>query len=293
MICYLRASETQNALLHQAFLKSFADYLVPMAMDQAAFTELFFGPEGNAPEHSFLAMRGEEPVGLCLGGIRHFDGLRTLRCGALAVVPDLRGSGVSRELMRLHKEEGLAQGCRQLFLEVIADNRRALNFYQGLGYFKAYELKFYAIERQNWLSKSLTEEFTVEEIPFKQIAEKRRLLKGQHINWQNEIEALERVHEKHCLGILRKGKLVACALLGAKGKLHFLWVKEAMRCKGLATALVSALFEGFQPQQITLSFSNNAALEGFARKTGWTQKDLFEYEMCLPLQAVWNEITVH
>ena len=50
-----------------------------------------------------------------------------MRCGTLAVHPNYRGVGVSQKLFELHKE-ALQNECKQLFLEVIVGNDRAIRF---------------------------------------------------------------------------------------------------------------------------------------------------------------------
>ena len=45
-----------------------------------------------------------------------------------------RGKGISQRLMEFHREEAKKLDCKQLFLEVIVSNDRAINFYKKLGY---------------------------------------------------------------------------------------------------------------------------------------------------------------
>ncbi|PGZ06934.1 GNAT family N-acetyltransferase, partial [Bacillus cereus] len=143
MIQYKRCSEVSIDLVYKAFKDGFSDYIIKMEVSKEDFIKRFFGAEGNSLEHSFLALDGEKSVGLILGGIKVYETINTMRCGTLAVHPEYRGIGVSQKLFELHKEEAIQNGCKQLFLEVIVGNDRAINFYNKLGYEKVYDLSYY------------------------------------------------------------------------------------------------------------------------------------------------------
>ena len=53
--------------------------------------------------------------------------------------------GVSKELFWLHHQEAVDRGCRQLYLEVIQGNDRAIAFYNHHGYQRLYDLSYYTL----------------------------------------------------------------------------------------------------------------------------------------------------
>ncbi|HDR7489227.1 TPA: GNAT family N-acetyltransferase, partial [Bacillus pacificus] len=140
MIQYKRCSEVNIDLVYGAFRDGFSDYIIKMEVSKEDFIKRFFGAEGNSLEHSFLALDGDKPVGVILSGIKVYESIKTMRCGTLAVHPNYRGIGVSQKLFELHKEEAIQNECKQLFLEVIVGNDRAIRFYNKLGYEKVYDL---------------------------------------------------------------------------------------------------------------------------------------------------------
>ena len=153
MISYKRCTEVNEDIIFQAFQIGFSDYIIQIEMTKDFFMDRFFGPEGNCLEYSVIALDEDKPVGLNLGGIKIFEGIKTLRCGALCVHPDYRGTEVSKRLFRLHKEIAIANGCKQLFLEVIAGNDRAINFYEKKGYEKVYDMVYYSYNSPSENSK--------------------------------------------------------------------------------------------------------------------------------------------
>jgi ribosomal-protein-alanine N-acetyltransferase len=80
----------------------------------------------------------------------HADGFVLARAVAgeaeiltLAVVPQARGRGLGRALLRAAIEKAQTMGAETMFLEVGADNPSALALYAGLGFTKAGDRKGY------------------------------------------------------------------------------------------------------------------------------------------------------
>lgn len=133
VITYMRCNDVSMEHIFQAFSLGFSDYSIRLTMDQDDFVARFFGPEGNTRNHSFLAMDEDQPIGLILGGVRQFDGYKTMRCGTLCIAPAYRGQGISNKLLELHKQTAISADCQQLWLEVIKDNHRAVKLYEKQG----------------------------------------------------------------------------------------------------------------------------------------------------------------
>jgi GNAT superfamily N-acetyltransferase len=98
---YERCSLSHLPDLYQAFRSGFADYIVSLDVPYEVFAGRWFQPAWNQLEHSFIAYDGASPIGMILGGIRQYEGLRTMRCGGLCVSPDYRRRGVAHALQLL------------------------------------------------------------------------------------------------------------------------------------------------------------------------------------------------
>lgn len=75
-----------------------------------------------------------DPVGFCLYEPKYssFRDVYDIRIEDLYVVPETRGTGVGRTLLRLLAREALAAGGK-LFWEVVAGNEEAAKFYRRMG----------------------------------------------------------------------------------------------------------------------------------------------------------------
>ena len=280
MISYKKCSEVDLHLVYEAFQAGFADYIIKTTIGWEHFYSAFFEREGNRLDYSFIALDDEKPVGIIFSGLKNYEGTLTLRCGALSVVPEYRGFGVSKALFELHRQLAMDLGCRQLFLEVIVGNDRAIKFYKKLGYQKIYDLQYFDLKPASDIFNDCRHE--VKELDWEQITE---LAAGidTHINWQNGIDYAKGVSGVKNYGIYQEDALVAALCIAQSGKIYFLYTRPLFRHQGLASSLLSHAVGSLKLEALHISFPNNAALEGFVRKMGFARNELAQYEMYMPL----------
>ena len=261
-------------MIYQAFTDGFSDYMIKFKITEQQFFDLFFGPEGNNLDYSYVAYEDDKGVGLVLGGIREFDGLKTMRCGTMCVSPSYRSKGIAKELMELHKAKAIKENCKQLFLEVIVGNDKAVNLYEKLGYNKVYNISYYTKDEFEWLDDADTRE--VEDIEFDELKKFRNTFAGTHINWQNEMDFIEKTKAK-CYG-LRKNKELIGAISTLNDAILFIGVKKEFRSRGIAKKLIKTIISK-DTNKIRISFSNNSSLDGYLRKMKFEKDKLSQYEM--------------
>ncbi|MFJ7730060.1 GNAT family N-acetyltransferase [Neobacillus sp. NPDC097160] len=280
-IQYYSCTEVEDRFIYQAFHTGFSDYIIKMDIPEDVFLARFFGPEGNRRENSFIAFDQDEPVGVILGGMKIYEGIQTMRCGTLAVHPAYRGKGISQRLFELHKEEAVKHGCKQLFLEVIVGNDRAVRFYEKLGYEKMYDLVYYTHEDFSLLEKPRSEFFInrIDFEEFKQVAGKW----DYHINWQNDLDYIEKTSNTYFYSAMMQDRLAGCLAISKAGTIHFLMVDKMQRGNGAGTQLLQTAVEDLNLSRMSAGFPNNSLLEGFLKKKGFKKGELKQFEMYLLL----------
>ncbi len=283
MIIYKPCSEVTISQIFEAFQLGFSDYISPVKMEEEVFQAQFFGPEGNQYDISYIAFDGIHPIGLILSGIRLFDGVKTMRCGALCIAPNYRGKKISDELLKLHQEAAISRGCKQLFLEVITENHRAISFYRKHGYREATIMKYYSNPVDNIPVVANPSYSFIVTINYNIIKRTRDCLTSCHINWQSDTPYYENNSKDLYLGIYEDDKLVATLAATPRGKINFLWVEPKYRMKGLANNLLLEAAKQLEAPKLTVCISSNALLEGFFRKMQFTKENIEQYEMYLPL----------
>ena len=279
MITYQRCTEVNEDVIFQAFQIGFSDYIIQIEMTKDFFIKRFFGPEGNGLEYSVIALDEDKPVGLNLGGIKVYEGIKTLRCGALCIHPDYRGTEVGKELFKLHKEIAIDNGCKQLFLEVIVGNDRAINFYKKKGYEKIYDMVYYSHNNPSELKAALPNDLRIEKIDLNVLKTLSHEIQDIHINWQNDFDYISQIDDQVHYGIFKEQKLIGGLSTHPKGKISFLWIHAGFRHQGIGRGLINHAVKELNIEKLVISFPNNAKLLGFVKRLNFTKDSISQYEM--------------
>lgn len=242
MLTYKKCTEDDVPDLYGAFSAAFADYLVPLRMDEQTFRLHMLKKDGNRAENSFLALDDGEPVGLILGGAREYGGMQTMRCGGLGVLPAYRGGGVSDRLLELHVREARSLGCEQLVLEVIRGNGRAETFYRKHGYRPCKAIRYYAGPAPS--PRALPAGLDCRPADRASLLRAARSMEAFSSDWQSESNYADTVSPcGSILGAYQKDRLVGLAGVDPAGTVYFLWTEPAQRRRGVASALLARAAE--------------------------------------------------
>lgn len=279
VISYKKCSEADIELLYEAFQIGFSDYVIKIQVPKELFVNRFFGPEGNCLEKSFIALDGNKAIGVILGGIKNYEGIKTMRCGTLAIAPEYRGKGISQRLMELHKEEAIKEQCKQLFLEVIVGNDRAIKFYEKLGYEKIFDLSYFSLAEVKGLEKANKLGYDIRTSNIEELKLVREKVKDIHINWQNDIEYIEKSKGQTTLGAYINEKIVGIASANESSRINFLWVENALRNNGIGSNLVAKAVRELSLSKVTIGFPNNATMQGFVTHVRFKRDPISQYEM--------------
>lgn len=121
--------ESQLDELIEVQNRIFADYIVPMRSSKEFFLD-FQRSVGGGLSNLIVAMDGDKVIGY-VNPI--MDGSEAW-VGGVGVVPERRGEGHGRSLMLAAEELARARGVKEMTLEVIQGNDKAIAMYWGLGY---------------------------------------------------------------------------------------------------------------------------------------------------------------
>lgn len=279
MVEFKKCTEVNMNLIYRAFIIGFSDYIIKIEIPQHLFEKHFFGVEGNSLEHSFVALDGEKAVGIVLGGIKYYEGIKTMRCGSLAVAPEYRGKGISRRLMELHRQDALNQQCKQCFLEVIIGNDKAINLYTKLGYEKIYELSYFSFTDLTNLNQNCKLQLSIQPLDLKDLKALALNTKAVHIDWQNDLDYIEKQEGQINLGSFVAHKLVGAISVNKNSKVNYIWVEERYRHNGIGTSLIKAAASELRLSKLSLGFPNNSSIQGFITKIGFKRDSIAQYEM--------------
>lgn len=279
MIMYKRCTDVSEDVIFQAFQIGFSDYIIKFDMPKDFFMKRFFGPEGNSLEDSVIALDGDKPVGLNLGGIKIYEGIKTLRCGALCIHPDYRGTEVGKKLFELHKEIAMENDCKQMFLEVIVGNDRAINFYKKKGYAKVYDIVYYSHNNPSEIKGMLPSDLKVEKVSIEVLRALENKITDIHMNWQSDFDYVSQIDGQVHYGLFKDNELMGGMSIHPKGRISFLWNSPELRHQGIGKGLINHAVKELGIEKVVINFSNNASLSGFVKHLNFTKDSISQYEM--------------
>src|SRR5262245_50966542 len=123
------AASLSRARLAALFTAGYEDYYTQLQIDEAALGFMIRAWDLDL-DASRVALRDGEPVGLCMLGLR---GDEAWIGGVGVVVPERRG-GIGARLMEAVLAGARSRGVREVRLEVITENVRAIPLYERLGF---------------------------------------------------------------------------------------------------------------------------------------------------------------
>lgn len=191
-----------------------------------------------------------------------------MRCGVIAVTSKYRGTDLATRLMEEHIKLGKQNGCKQYMLEVLANNKRAISFYNKFDYEKVYDLTYRKIDGEKlkrFSAKELPKDFIVRKITLKEAASIKEY-DCNHVIWRNDFDFLSKI-ETFSYGVYNQNKLVG-AIVASKRKIDYLFVSPEFRYRYIAMNLLCKALSGDIVEKPIFSYTNNSVLHLFANHIG-------------------------
>ena len=279
-ITYKLATEVNDNAIYEAFKTGFSDYIIKFQMEKELFFDRFFGPEGNTKMLTHVAFDGELPIGVLLGGIRDYDGIKTLRCGTLCIHPDYRGMDVGLTLMARHTEDANTHACGHMMLEVIAGNDRAIKFYDKLGYDTVYFIHYFAHKDIPMLAAMPISCDDVVPIQLVHLYDHVKTWASYyHVNWQNDFDSIMQIPNVQGFAVLEDEQIVAFICLTPQGRIFRLLVHPDHQNKGYGKQLLVHVARTLKPEALNISVASSGPLTRFLRNLGFGKDSLYQFEM--------------
>lgn len=282
-VIYLDGITAGDKAIYDAFSLGFSDYQMPFNMPFDVFIERFFGIEDNERRLSYVAYDGENPIAVLLGGFNTYDQLPTIRCGALSVAPNYRGKGVSKMLMQLHEQDGVKSSARQLMLEVLGDNDRAIRFYEKCDYFKTTLLYYYSLSKEGFRKRNDSPNLDSSNPAISEASLEALKISNTHTNWQNDLHYIANDPISKIYTIMQDDEICSFIALNTKGKLYRIYTSPKHRSKGYASALLAYVLERHAFDKMVFSCPASSQMMHFLYKHGFHKDALYQFEMTKPL----------
>ncbi|RIJ36892.1 GNAT family N-acetyltransferase [Pontibacter oryzae] len=227
--------------LHEAFLKAFADYVIPIQLTKEQFRAKVIR-EGIEPSFCVAAYDGQEIAGFILTGLGEWQGKPTAYNAGTGVLPQYRGQKLTQQMYDVLLPKLRASGIEQCLLEVIQDNNAALRSYQAVGLHITRSLDCFRALKTELLLPAHNDSDFIEVLPTEKADLKLfRCFRDVTPTWQNSFAAIKRSREQCCILEARnvsKEVVGYIAFFPKSGAIAQLAVDELWRKKGVGTALL-------------------------------------------------------
>lgn len=262
---------------------AFSDYLVPMNLTKEQFRNHLVQ---NAVDLSMSvgAFEGERLVGYTLNGFGKWNEVQTAYDAGTGVIPEFRKRGIGTAMFEFMLPTLKLMGTKQILLEVLSNNDKAISLYGRLGFVKTRDLSFY--EQSEILKPKKDERFLVKQVE-KPDWDSLEEFWDVKTSWQFSTESFKRsMAKKKVLGAFVDDECIGySAVFTESGSIPQLAVKREYRRNGIAARLVAEMQKQIAPDK-KLRFSNvDESLEdlsAFTDSLGF-KKTLSQFEMILNL----------
>jgi ribosomal protein S18 acetylase RimI-like enzyme len=139
-LTFAPASSLPTDELAALFTAGYEDYYVPLRVDAAALAFMARAWDLDLGACR-IALAGGAPVGLAMLGLRGDQAW----IGGLGVVVAQRRHGIGEQLMRAVLDEARARDVKEVRLEVIVENERAIPLYERLGFERTRGLEVWSL----------------------------------------------------------------------------------------------------------------------------------------------------
>lgn len=266
--------------LCQVFNEAFSDYVIPMQMTVALLQQKMTG-ESIQLDYSAGAFQGDSLCGFILHG-RDAHTPEVLYNGGTGVVPTARGRHLIQELYEHFIPAYQESGVKEILLEVIATNQKAIKTYEHAGFER--QRNFVCFKGEIPLKKTATTSILIQKSNLPEAAALASF-SDQVPSWSNSVASVKRekqltttwvaLHEHEIVGYI--------SVFLASRRIRQIGVRKDMRRQGIGTALMQQAAEALgNPFTLINVDAQNKGLIAFLEKLGMTEI-LTQYEMKLSL----------
>lgn len=242
-INYRFLSPDDFAALHAAMLAAFSDYIIPFQLTETQFKNHIAVNAVDINQSIGAFGADGKMVGFTLNGFGLWNGEATAYDAGTGVIPGFRGRGIAREIFEFMTPALKRSGVRQILLEVITENEKAVRLYRRMNFRETRRLLLF--EQRKSFDYSPKTGFVVREIAAPQRPDWKLLksFRDGKTSWQNSIEAAERsLSEKIVFGAFSRENCVGYGIFFPKSA-HVvqLAVDKNHRRKGVGSLILNEM----------------------------------------------------
>ena len=271
---------TSLAGIAQVFNAAFADYFVKLQMTDKQLEERMIA-EGVDRTLSIGAFDGDRLAGFILNAFDSIDGKLLSYNAGTGVMPAYRGRGLTAAMYRQTLPLITSRGAKQRLLEVITENKVAIDIYERVGYKIIRELRAYK------MSKPLEDFSPGTKFRFADNLDDALLdsFIDMQPSWQYTASAIKRsVAPRSIVEILNVDEVVAYGVFNpVTGRVLRFGVNKAHRGKGIGGELFKVMAAHSEAPLVVINVDDSdKGIASFLEQLGF-ERFITQYEMSMTL----------
>ncbi len=280
---YRFLSEEDFSALYQTSLEAFADYFIKMQMTEDQFENRLVQTSVDL-KLSVGAFSENYLIGYTLNGFGDWNGKPTAYDSGTGVVPEFRSRGIGKSMFDFMTPRLKKMGIKQILLEVIMENKKAIGLYKKLGFEETRKLIFF--EQMKKIKAENKNKIEIKQINEPDWNHLKTFWDSQP-SWQFSALAVEKsLAFKLILGAYLDNNLVGYSVLFPKsGTVAQIGVNKNYRGKGVGLKLLTEMQDKTEDDKKLVfgNVDNNLdSLNNFLNTLDFKQTTS-QYEMIKPL----------
>ncbi len=226
--------------LYECFCEAFSDYKISMELSKVDFLERM-NRIGYRPQLSGGAFENEKMVGFIITGFGNYEGKLTTYNGGTGVIPHFRKQKIAERLYEFLIDEFRKEGVKLALLEVISDNKPAVELYKNLGFGVSRTLSCFSLSDE-FDNRKCKLPIRISKVDLPDWETYRKFYFGW-ICWQNQAESITRnLRNETVLEVYLKTKTIGFAIFNpTSGKISQIAISENHRNSLVAHNLLRAI----------------------------------------------------
>lgn len=270
--------------MYFAFLDAFSDYPLEFRLNKEQFVRKFVEKLKIDFSLSLGAFDYQALAGFIFSSVNYYENKLTAYNGGTGVRPNYRGRKITAKMYDYLLPKLIERGVKQCVLEVLVQNKQAINVYESIGFKKKRKLLSFKLTKPAPMKNDLN--FSDLEILYTSQPQWLKYEEFHDFNpsfLDSSSMVMENIANENIIEVYNAGNLIGYAIYQpALGRISQIAVKKEMRRRSIASTLLEHIQRNSQLKTISITNVNedDKRFIKFLESTGFNHQ-LSQYEMSL------------
>ena len=273
-------------VVHKTFVEAFFDYEIQIKMPIERFMEMFI-TRSLSLEYSIGCFDNEKLIGFILSGFHEIGNIKYCYDGGTGVIKEFRRKGIAENLLKELFQIFHRKNIKYFILEVLENNKPAINLYKKYGFEITRKLKCYECNR-NVLTTKNTHRYLVSNNTSIYNGLDQNSYSLYRPSWQNDDISIRNAAENYSFVFISSNSKVICygIIHKVKGDIPQIGLLNKFRNTELEQILINELIKHTTSDKISLINIEDASYLCKTLESIGFHNFINQYEMKLDISQI-------